>query len=176
MNRTRTSLIGCIAVTSLLLAGCRTSTSDSAVPPPAGSVPGAANPAARPADNGGGATVACDLITEQDASAAIGSPAGPGTPGGTAALSECIFDDGSLIVSMKRPGRDLYDSSRAQLQGKPFLDVPDVGDGGFSTGSGQHVTLEFVKGDTLVSILLGTTDPSPTDAIIALAKAAVAHL
>jgi hypothetical protein len=173
--RNKAHIIGYAALAGLLLTGCRTSTSDNAAPASAPG-PAAASAPAVPANNGGGSSVACDLITEQDASTAIGSPAGPGTPGGTAALSECVFDESALVISMKRPGKELYDSSRAQLKAGQFTDVPDVGDGGFETGSGQHVILEFYRGDVLVNILLATTDPSPKDAIIALAKVAAAHL
>jgi hypothetical protein len=174
MIRNRAHLIGYVTLAGLLLAGCRTSTSDNAAP--AASDPPAAGAPAVPANNGGRSSVACDLVTEQDATTAIGSPAGPGTPGGTAALSECLFDEGALIVSLKRPGKDVYDSSRAQLKAGQFTDVPDIGDGGFETGTGQNAILEFYRGDVLVNILLATTDPSPKDAIIALAKIAAAHL
>jgi len=123
----------------------------------------------------GGALTACALITQQDATTALGHAVGAGTPGGTAALSECIYDQGSLIVGVKADGKALYDKSNASARAKGATEVPGVGDSAFEAGIGDdHATLEFLKGTTLVSILLGT-DHAPAVAI-ALAKAAASKM
>jgi hypothetical protein len=124
--------------------------------------------------NGGSGITACGLITEQDASAALGRAAGQGTAGGTAALSECIYDHGALIVSMKTDSKALYDKSRAAAHAKGAPDVPGIGDSAFKAGTDKFCTLLFVKGTTLVSILFGGTGAQA--AAVAVAKIAASKL
>ncbi len=180
MNRTRTRCAVLAAACCFLLTGCgpaKQAASGGATTPAAGTTTAAGVKAAA-APDGGGDLMACGLITEQDATTAIGSPAGPGTSGGTPALSECVFDDGALIISMKTQAKALYDTSRAKLPAGRFTDVPGVGDGAFETGGGKAplVTLEFYKGTTLVSILFTPDDGSPADAVITIAKIAASHI
>jgi hypothetical protein len=117
---------------------------------------------------------ACGLVTEQDASAALGRAAGHGTAGGTAVLSECIYDGGALIVSMKTDAKALYAKSRAEAQAKGVPDVPGIGDSAFKAGTDKFCTLLFIKGTTLVSVLLGGTGAQ--DAAVAVAKSAASKL
>ena len=118
---------------------------------------------------------ACRLVTEQDASAALGRAAGHGTAGGTATLSECIYDSGSLIVSMKTDSKALYDTSYAQAHAKGAADVPGVGDSAFQYGTGTAFSgLEFLRGTTLVTVLAGGTGAG--DAALAAAKIAASKL
>ena len=92
---------------------------------------------------------ACGLVTEQDASAALGRAASHGTAGGTAALSECIYDNGSLIVSMKTDSKALYDTSHTQAHAKGAADVPSVGDSAFQYSAGTAFSgVEFLRGTT----------------------------
>jgi hypothetical protein len=123
---------------------------------------------------GGSGMTACGLITEQDASAALGRAAGQGTAGGTAALSECIYAQGSLIVSMKTDSKVFYETSRAQAKAKGVPDLPGIGDSAFKAGTDQFCTLLFLKGTTLVSILFGGTG-AQADAV-AVAKIAASKL
>ena len=67
---------------------------------------------------GGGGLTACGLLTENEASKAIGAAAGKGSGGGSAALSECIYGDGALIVSMKTDSKALYDKQHADATAK----------------------------------------------------------
>jgi hypothetical protein len=125
--------------------------------------------------SGGSGLTACTLITEQDASAALGRAAGHGTAGGTAALSECIYDSGSLIVSMKTESKALYDSAYTQAQAKGATDVPSVGDSAFQYGASTTFSgIEFLKGTTLVSIIADGT--GARDAALAAAKVAASKL
>ncbi len=180
MHMHRTSVAVAIAVGCLVLVGCGP---DKAVVAGAGPTAGApagttATPPAAPAGGGGGgAQTACDLVTEQDATTAIGAASGPGTPGGGSALSECLFDDGALVVSMKTDAKAFYDQSRASVVAKgEFVDLPDVGDGGFEAGRGPDATLLFIKGTTIVSILLNRDSGDAQAPAIALAKSAATHL
>jgi hypothetical protein len=63
-------------------------------------------------------------------------PAGKGSGGG-AALSECIYGDGSLIVSMKTDSKALYDRQHSDATAKGATDVPGGGDSAFDTGTAQ---------------------------------------
>lgn len=185
MIGTGTSRALLTAVGCLLLASCSAATTSTATSTaPSGANPAATSPAATsaattaataaPVKAGGSGMTACTLITEQDASAALGRAAGQGTAGGTAALSECIYDQGSLIVSMKTDSKALYDRSHASAKAKGASDVPGIGDSAFKAGTDQSCTLLFVKGTTLVSILSGGAGAQ--DAAVAVAKVAASKL
>jgi hypothetical protein len=177
MFGTRTLVAPALAVSCLLLVGCGPTTAAPTGAAPAAGGAAAATPTAAAGGGGGGTgLVACDLLTEADATAAIGEASGPGTPGGGPALSECLFDDGALIVSMKTDSKAMYDQERAGLHAGKWTDLPDVGDGGFAGGAEQNVALAFIKGTTLVSILLNAVDGSPMDHAVALAKIAAGHI
>jgi hypothetical protein len=123
---------------------------------------------------GGSGLTACELITEQDASAALGRAAGHGTPGGSAALSECIYDDGGLIVGMKTDSRAYYDKQLSTAQAKGVPEVHGIGDSAFKAGTDQSCTLLFIKGTTIVSILVG--EPSAQNVCVAVAKTGASKL
>ena len=149
----------------LLLASCGAAQSSSAPARTNSATPSSAatSPVAAPAATvaavkpAGSGLTACGLITEQDASGALGVAAGHGTAGGTAALSECIYAEGALIVSMKTDSKALYDRSRIAALGKGAPNVPGIGDSAFKSGTDKFCSLLFVKGTTLVSILVGET-------------------
>ena len=191
MIGTSTSRALLAAVGCLLLASCGAAQSSTA---PAGANPAAtssaptgaatssaSSAAAIPAATsvavqaGGSGMTACGLVTEQDASAALGRAAGPGTAGGTAALSECIYDNGSLIVSMKTDSKALYDTSHAQAHAKGAADVPSVGDSAFQYSAGTAFSgVEFLRGTTLVTVLAGGAGAG--NAALAAAKIAASKL
>jgi hypothetical protein len=178
MIRTNTRFVLSAAACCLLLAGCgpaKSKASGVAATPAAGTdAPAQTAPAAPDPTSD---LMACGLITEQDATTALGNPSGPGTSGGSPAFSECVFDKGALIISMKTQAKALYDTSRAHLPAGRFTDVAGVGDGAFETGGGKSlITLEFYKGTTLVSILFAPGAGAPKDAVIAVAKIAASHI
>jgi hypothetical protein len=159
------------AVGCLLLASCGSAQSSSA---PAGAnsaatsaaaisaaaTSSAATPAAATAaavKPGGSGLTACALITEQDASAALGRASGHGIAGGTPALSECIYDDGALIVSMKTDSKTFYDTQLSKVRAKGVTEVHGIGDSAFTTGIGKSCTLLMLKGTTIVSVLFTGT-------------------
>jgi hypothetical protein len=177
MIRTGTSRALLAAVGCLLLASCGTAKSSTA---PTGANPAATSSAATPVATaaavkaGGSGLTACGLITEKDASAALGRAAGHGTAGGTAALSECIYDQGSLIVSMKTDSKAIYDKQLSTVRAKGVPEVPGIGDSAFKTGNDQACTLLFIKGTTIVSILFNGTGAQ--DACITVAKIGASKL
>jgi hypothetical protein len=179
MIGTGTSRVLLAAVGCLLLASCGTAKSSAA---PAGANPATTTSVAAPAATAaaakaaGSGMTACGLITEQDASAALGRAAGQGTAGGTAALSECIYAQGSLIVSMKTDSKAFYETSRAQAKAKGVPDLPGIGDSAFKAvaGTDQLCTLLFLKGTTLVSIQFGGTGAQAV--AVAVAKIAASKL
>jgi hypothetical protein len=187
MPGTSTSKALFAAMGCLLLAACGPAKSNTAAsataataanPNPAATA-AVTTPAATPAATaatarGSSGLTACGLITEQDASTATGAAAGPGTSGGNAALSECIYDSGALIVSMKLDSKAFYDKEHADAGAKGASDVPGVGDSAFQAGTDQNCTLAFLKGTTLVSILYGGTHA--TSVCIAVAKTAASKL
>jgi hypothetical protein len=148
----------------------------SSVATPAAASSEAATPAAAAAavNAGGSGMTACGLITEQDASAALGSAAGRGTAGGTAALSECIYADGALLVSMRPDSKALYDQSLAGARAKGLPNLPGIGDNAFKSGTDKFCALLFIKGTTLVSVLLNATNAQ--DRAVAVAKIAASKL
>jgi hypothetical protein len=177
MIRTVTRRALLIAAGCLLLTGCGPAkASPVAAGPRATPIAAAAASAeaATPATGGGGLT-ACGLITEQEVSTAIGTPTGPGTPGGSAALSECIYDEGTLIVSMKTDAKALFDTSFAAATAKGAANLPGIGDKAFAASIDDgHCLLQLLKGTTLVSIMYGGHDAKNTS--IAIAKVAAGKL
>lgn len=171
---TRKALV--IAVGCLFLAGCGPAKPATAAGPTPAATSSIGTSTTKPAavSSGGNGLTACDLITEQDASTAIGAPAGPGAAGGAATLSECIYGDGALIISMKTDGKAFYDTEHTAANAKGATDVPGVGDSAFQAGTDQNSTLAFLKGTTVVSILLNGTGAH--HAAVAIAKIAASKL
>jgi hypothetical protein len=188
-SRALLTVVGCVllascgtAKPSTAPAGANPAATSSVATPAASSVatPAASSEAATPAaaaaavNADGTGMTACGLITEQDASAALGTAAGRGTAGGTAALSECIYADGALLVSMKTDSKALYDQSLAGARAKGLPNLPGIGDSAFKSGTDKFCALLFIKGTTLVSILLGAADAQ--DRAVAVAKVAASKL
>jgi hypothetical protein len=179
MNTTGTRKALYAAAACLLLAGCGPTTPAAVAGDATPAANAAATTATAGAATGGAATggdgpLACGLISEQDASTAIGHDAGAGTSGGTAALSECLFDGSTLVVGLRKDSKSFYDESYADARGKGATDLPGVGDSAFEAGPDDHCTLLLLKGTTIVSILLNA--PNAQAAAAALAKVAASKL
>ena len=181
MIGTGTSRALLAAVGCLLLASCgaaqsssapagANSTATSAAATSAAATASAAAPAATAAavNPGSSGLTSCALITEQDASAALGRASGHGTAGGTAALSECIYDDGALIISMRTDSKALYAKSLASAQAKGVPEVHGIGDSAFKSGTNVNCVLLMLKGTTIVSVLFNGA--SAQDVCVAVAK------
>jgi hypothetical protein len=172
-----TVIIPIAAAGGVLLAGCgpaKPSSTAAGAGPAAVSTASNASVAGPVGAGNAGSLNACGLITEQDASTAMGEAAGAGKAGGGPALSECIFGDSALVVGMKKDGKALYDKSYADARSKGATDLPGIGDGAFEGGTDQQCTLLLLKGTTIVSILLAA--PGAQSAAVTLAKIAASKL
>jgi hypothetical protein len=123
---------------------------------------------------GGSGLTACELITEQDASGVIGTAAGKGSVGGTAAFSECIYADGALLVTVEADSKALYDKSLAAAQAKGLSELPAIGDSAFQGSNDQACSLLMLKGTTLVSVRF--TGTGAQNVCVAVAKIGASKL
>jgi hypothetical protein len=133
----------------------------------------------------GGKKHACSVVTEQEASTALGADPGPGqeTPPGAGGAGGCVYGAGSSVVRVtvdaSGVGKAIYDGDRSSYPSASATDVPGVGDGAFEiTTSASQVTVYFYKGGTFVSITLDTaaTTGPPKDQVIALATTAAGRV
>jgi hypothetical protein len=164
-------------VAALLLAGC-------------GPVGLAGGPAHKPdaagnAGTGGAGSPAsaaipdpCGLVTEDEATTAVGRPAGPGVPGGGSAQApQCMYGNGALIVIATNTGKAEYDSNhQAMAPAGTSQDVSGVGDGAFEVSGGPTALVYFYKGPTLVEIMLQGQFTAPAEAAITVARAAATRI
>jgi hypothetical protein len=122
-------------------------------------------------------TSACALITEADATTALGADPGPGE----AAPGHCIYAAGAasmnITVRSIPDGAASFDRLRTAT-GSHAVDVPDVGDGAFGTFEGSISVVSFYQGATLVAVELatGSTTTSSKAETTALAKIAAARV
>jgi hypothetical protein len=178
----------------LALSGCNTGSAASH----AGGTPTATTQQPAP-DASGGATAsdgsgtsspaasghlhACLLVSEQDATTALGADPGTGHEetqesalGGSGTCNYQIESGGVQVSASSVAGKALCDGNRQPNS----VDVPGVGDRAFETPatSAQEATVYFLKGDTCVSITIETTASmgSPKDRVIALATTAAGRL
>ena len=181
----------------LALSGCNTGSAASH----AGGTPTATTqqPAPDASDASGGATAsdgsgtsspaasghlhACLLVSEQDATTALGADPGTGHEetqesafGGNSNCNYQIESGGVQVRASSIAGKALCDGNRQPNS----VDVPGVGDRAFETPatSAQEATVYFLKGDTCVSITIETRASmgSPKDRVIALATTAAGRL
>jgi len=126
---------------------------------------------------------ACLLVSEQDATTALGADPGTGHEetqesalGGSGTCNYQIESGGLQVSASSVAGKALCDGNRQPNS----VDVPGVGDRAFETPatSAQEATVYFLKGDTCVSITIETTASmgSPKDRVIALATTAAGRL
>lgn len=124
-------------------------------------------------------TTACELITEQEATTALGTDPGPGqeTPlGETASACTYLAGTSSLQLSLTPiGGKAVFDRERAGIPTGTtgVTDVSGVGDAAFSQITGTRAAINFDKNDALVVIGLTNTGTPPTqDQLTTLATAA----
>jgi hypothetical protein len=169
----------------LLLAGCADTTGSARQATGAtgatGATSGAATATAQPAAAGpAGVTSACTLVTEKDASTALGTASGRGDETTSTHSSQCVYGQGALIVTTDDQGKTEFETQRSALSAAPagsWHDITGIGDGAFEAHSGPEATVTFYKGEIMVSIILaGSGTQTPTDAAITAARSAVSHL
>jgi hypothetical protein len=145
----------------------------------------AAGSGAAPAATGGNKH-ACSVVTEQEASTALGGPdLGPGqeTPTSPAGVGDCVYGGvvgaGVRVTVESGVGKAVYDGDRSSYPSASMTDVPGVGDGAFEiTTSASQVTVYLYKGGTFVSITLdtGATTGPLKDKVLALATNAAGRV
>jgi hypothetical protein len=135
----------------------------------------------------------CSLLTEQDATAAMGVDLGVGLSTPEPWGGQCNIGDGTIVLnSIAAPnplgGKDGYGTYLAGAQqGKAndttgqsvFEVVGAIGDGAFVSGGGPIAACAFYIGNTTVTITVATDNakgPPPIAQVTALAKTAAAHL
>ena len=172
-----------------LLAACSSSNPTTKPPAPAAS---AATAQAIAAGSGaasaatGGNKHACSVVTEQEASTALGGPdLGPGqeTPTSPAGVGDCVYGGvtgaGVRVTVESGHGKAIYDGLRSSYPSASMTDVPGVGDGAFEiTTSASQVTVSLYRGETYVSITLdtGATTAPLKDKVVALATNAAGRV
>ncbi len=183
--------VAAAAAIVLTVSGCQAAGSAGTSQPPAHAAGAPSSQASAavgstttPAASGGNGHP-CSVVTEQEASTALGADPGPGqeSPPGVAGLGTCVYGAGSSVVRLSVDssgvGKAIYDGDRSSYPSASTTDAPGVGDGAFeiTTGASQ-VTVYFYKGGTFVSITLGTaaTTGPPKDQAIALAAAAAGRV
>jgi hypothetical protein len=186
---TALGVVGCV-----LLAGCSSSSATHANAPttqasngaasssPAGATRSTAKPVAATSAVAPTAGIKiCSLITEQEASTALGADPGPGQDTTSHGASSCMYGTSPKIVTVNlvpSRGKAAYDQLRAHAPAGRVVDVAGVGDGAFGTSSGPATGIDFYKGDAFVAIVLvaGLSGTPSKDQAIVLAKAAAARI
>jgi hypothetical protein len=138
--------------------------------------PGVTSSAAAPAN-----TSICALITEQEASTALGADPGPGEDTSSHGASSCVYGTAPMIVTVNlvpSRGKAAYDQLRARAPAGRIVDIAGIGDAAFGTTSGPAAGVDFYKGDAFVAVVLvaGLAGTTPKDQAIVLAKAAAARI
>jgi hypothetical protein len=183
IERLRGRLTKTLTAAALLVAmgGCSGSGSGSGSP--AGTA--AANPdnpgtaVAQPAATSAAGTSACVLVTEPDASTALGTASGPGattTLGRGGSQCAYVISDGALTVTVT-PGQIRSSLDQLHPGTGTWNDVSGVGTAAFEFHDGTSSSLFFLKDTTLVSILLTRgAAPAPTAAAITVARSAAGRI
>jgi hypothetical protein len=196
LHRPRILAAAALTATGLLLTACNGSPSQpgtqaaSPVPSAISRSPVAAAATVAPSDTATPETpssstaktavaTACALITEADATTALGADPGPGE----AAPGHCIYAAGpasmNITVRALPDGATGFNNLRT-AQGPHAVDVPDVGDGAFGIFEGPISVINFYKNNTLVAVELATgattTSSASKDHTTALAKIAAGRV
>jgi Protein of unknown function (DUF3558) len=155
-------------VAGLLIAGIMLAACSGSAPATTAGAPGASNPvggaagaasaasaanqSAAPAQ-GGKAIDACALITEQEATAFLGSDPGPGVNSGTADAPACSYGSLGILVA-PTDGQAEFTTKTSALQGTTnFFAITGVGDGAGATIVANTIAdLEFYKGSVGISV------------------------
>lgn len=166
--------VGAVAVAvALMLTGCSTGALTSAPTTPG------ATPTASTASAAHAAT-ACDLITEQDATAALGADPGVSTAVVNGPDSSCKFGSYPTLLTINlvsATGKADFDHLKGQDTGGSLTAVTGVGDDAFSDTEGPAASVWFVHGTAMVTIVVVLGSGSnPNDAALSIAHEADARL
>ena len=164
----------------LLLAGCSSGSTGAASP---GGAPTSGSPSSNttaPTVSHGDGT-ACSLITEQEATTALGTDPGTGAADSKGPATSCTFGAPSSMLRVDlvpTGGKVGYEHALGIAQANPVVTISGVGDGAFGVFNGTLGAIDFYKGDSVVIVLLTPLDASTTsqDKLTALAKEAAGRL
>lgn len=153
--------------------------------PPQASASGAPSSTAPPAaasPSGDSSVVsACSLITEQEASTALGTDPGPGAADSQGIATSCAFGTPPYVVTINLVpggGKAAYEHALGIAKARQLVTISGVGDGAFGEFKGSFATIEFYKGDALVNVVLGVKGATapPQDQTMVLAQLAAGRL
>ena len=122
---------------------------------------------------------ACALITEQEATAFLGSDPGPGQDTGTVASPACAYDASLTIGVELNDGKAQFDIYKAGIQGSANgHTLSGVGDAGVVTIVANTIAaMEILKGSPLLSVnVQGSLQNITLAALTALGTTAVGRL
>lgn len=173
------------ALTALVMAACGSGGTQGTATPATAADPAATvapTPTVRPASTG--TTDVCSLVTEQEATTALGADPGVGrqsTPGpkGSVCTYGDILGTSPVLTVVLRPtgGKSALDNDKfIDRQG---VDVSGVGDAAYGVFDGGNATVSFYRGGAYASIGLGSSQigASPQrDHAIALARMAAGRI
>ena len=186
----------------LLLAACNGSSSSTAAAAPAPATAPASSATAPPTDQGPSSTPspatapstgsaattggnACSLVTEGDATTALGSDPGPGRPVTSHGASQCQYGTFqssfvlvNLIPSQGVAGYDRMHSNPKLAQAGTIADVSGVGDRAFSVSGHGQTSVWISQGDSLALVMVAIhgAPSDPDHQALALAKVVSSRL
>jgi hypothetical protein len=97
---------------------------------------------------------ACALVTEQEATAFLGSDPGPGVNTGTDASLACAYSASLIIAVDSTDAKAQFNTTQAAMQGSgTSQSMTGVGDEAFTTLVANTIAdMEILKGSVLVSV------------------------
>ncbi len=161
---------------ALMLAGCSTGTSSAGqsatgTTPAVSSSPAVAVPAA---------ATACALVSEREASAALGSDPGAGTEAVDGSNSSCKFGNYPTLLTVNlisTTGKTDFDHLKSQDTGGKLVPVSGLGDEAFAVTEGPAASIWFTHGTAMVAIVVVLGSGSnPNAEALAVARAANGRL
>lgn len=166
-----------VATASLLLSGC--SVASPATPPSEAS--GSHKPTAPATSSHTTATTACALVTEQDATTALGSDPGAGTPNVSGTASSCSFGQYPALLTVNLVavnGKADFDHLVSRDTSHTLVALSGVGDAAFALAQGEVANVWFTHGDAMVTIVLvqSGAGTNSQDVAMTVAQAADARL
>ena len=140
---------------ALTLAGCATTPSSPEAVAPSGDGTAAASsrPPAGPVATG----TACSLVTESEATTALGSDPGVGAEVVDGSNSSCKFGNYPAILTVNLvalTGKADFDHIKSQDTSGALFDIPALGDSAFALTQGPVASIWFTHGAAMVAIVL----------------------
>jgi hypothetical protein len=167
-----------IAATTVLLTACGSPASGAGPSAPAKvatTAPSATSTAAPADPAAAAATGTCGLVTQQEASTAIGAAAGPGD-----SSAGCVYTgpaDETLSAVIIVGNKTEIDQVKASLVGTPgYQDIPGVGDSAFMKSGDGGGQFYCVKGTRVLMLTLSKGSGSVADALMTVGTTACGRL